>query len=149
MMPAATRPHSRPQATSPGVDRSARRAQKPETTQRILSTSSHTRSSGQGIAKPLVAFVGLDPQPKQSGDSVYNRPTISHKGDRRMRSLLYLGAKGGVTGKVLKPIYQQFIARGKATNLALLACARRILVWAWAIFRATLPFDPLRLEISA
>lgn len=107
----------------------------------------HARTSGQGTAKQLVAFVGLDPQPKQSGDSVYRRPTISRKGDRHMRTLLYLGALGGKSANnVLKPIFHRFIARGKAKKVALLACARRILVWAWAIFRSNSPFDPLRFE---
>jgi len=104
------------------------------------------RTSGQGTAKQLVAFVGLDPQPKESGNSVYKRPTISRKGDTHMRSLLYLGALGGKRGQILKQIYQQFLDRGKAKKVALMACARRILVWAWAIFRANSPFDPLRFE---
>ena len=107
------------------------------------------RTAGQGTAKQLVAFVGLDPQPHESGSSVHKRPIISHKGDAQMRSLLYLGALGGKRGRCLKQIYQQFLDRGKAKKVALVACARRILVWAWAIFRTNMPFDPLRLEQSA
>ena len=107
------------------------------------------RTASQGTAKQLVAFVGLDPQPHESGSSVYKRPIISHKGDVRMRSLLYLGALGGKRGRFLKQIYQQLLDRGKAKKVALVACARRILVWAWAIFRTNSPFDPLKLEKSA
>lgn len=107
------------------------------------------RTAGQGTAKQLVAFVGLDPQPHESGSSVHKRPIISHKGDVQMRSLLYLGALGGKRGRFLKQIYQQLLARGKAKKVALVACARRILVWAWAIFRTNSPFDPLRLAHSA
>ncbi len=59
-------------------------------------------------------------------------------------SLLYLGALGGKRGQILKQIYQQFLDRGKAKKVALMAYARRILVWAWAIFCANSPFDPLR-----
>ncbi len=107
------------------------------------------RTTGHGTAKQLVAFVGLDPQPHESGSSVHKRPLISHKGDVQMRSLLYLGALGGTRGRYLKPIYQQLLARGKAKKVALVACARRILVWAWAVFRTNSPFDPLKLEKSA
>ncbi len=107
------------------------------------------RTAGQGTAKQLVAFVGLDPQPHESGSSVHKRPIISHQGDVQMRSLLYLGALGGKRGRFLKQIYQQLLARGKAKKVALVACARRILVWAWAIFRTNSPFDPLRLAKTA
>lgn len=107
------------------------------------------RTAGHGTAKQLVAFVGLDPRPHDSGSSVHKRPTISHHGDVHLRSLLYLGALGGKRGRILKPIYQQFLDRGKAKKVALVACARRILVWAWAIFRAKVPFDPLRVTQAA
>jgi transposase len=104
------------------------------------------RTAGQGTAKQLVALVGLDPQPHDSGSSVHQRPTISRKGDAHLRSLLYLGALGGKRGKYLKPIYQQLVDRGKRKKVALVACARRMLVWAWAVFRTQIPFDPSRLS---
>jgi transposase len=105
------------------------------------------RTSSQGTTKQLVAFVGLDPQPHESGRSVHQRTPISRKGDARTRSLLYLGALGGKRGhNALRQCYQQLLARGKAKKLALTVCARKILVWAWAIFCSNSPFDPARFD---
>jgi len=95
-----------------------------------------------GTAKQLVAFVGLDPQPFESGSSLHHRPTISRQGDAVMRSRLFLCALGGVRGNNrLKDIYTSLTARGKAKKLALIACARKALVWAWAVFTQDTTFD--------
>lgn len=56
---------------------------------------------------------------------------------------LFLCALGGVRGKNrLKDIYTALTARGKAKKLALVACARKALVWAWAVFTQDTTFDP-------
>lgn len=105
------------------------------------------KTSGNGTAKQLVAFVGLDPGcplgPFESGSSIHHRPTISKQGDAPMRSRLFLCALGGVRGNNrLKAIYTSLTARGKAKKLALIACARKALVWAWAVFTQDTTFDP-------
>lgn len=95
-----------------------------------------TLTGGEGLAKGLVAFAGLDPRTHESGTSVRGRATISRMGDRRIRPSLYMGALGGVKGNnALRAFYQGLVARGKAKKLALVAAARKILVWAWAVFR--------------
>lgn len=102
------------------------------------------RTAGQGSAKGLVAFAGLDPQERRSGDSVFERPTISKMGCRFTRHKLYLAAKGGVMARSgpLRHFYDRLRGRGKAYNLTLIAAARKILVWAFAIFSRQVPFDP-------
>jgi transposase len=103
------------------------------------------RTAHQGDSKALTAFVGLDPTPHDSGRTVHMRPTISKMGDRRGRSLLYLGALGGVHGhNPLRTFYQALVARGKPKKLALVAAARKLLIWAWAVLRTHTPFDPTR-----
>ena len=104
------------------------------------------RTNGQGTAKGLTAFVGLDVPEYSSGISVYKRPTISKMGSPEMRSRLYLGALGGVRGKnsPLRFFYQRLVGRGKAKKLALVAASRKILVWAWAVFSHEVDFDPSR-----
>lgn len=92
-------------------------------------------TSGQGEAKGLTAFVGLDPQPYESGRSMRKRPGISKMGDSEMRRLLYMAALGGVRGKnALKQFYDRLVGNGKAKKVALIAAARKILTWAWTIF---------------
>jgi transposase len=108
----------------------------------LLLTRWSLRTHGQGTAKQLVAFAGLDPQPFQSGSSVYRRPTISKMGDKLIRQKLYMGALGGIRGEnVLSDFYQRLVGRGKAKRLALVAAARKILVWSWAVFVNEVDFD--------
>lgn len=100
-------------------------------------------TAGAGEANGLVAFIGLDPQPYESGRSVHKQPGISKMGDNELRRLLYMGALGGVRGNnPLKAFYQRLLGRGKAKKVALVAAARKILVWAWTIFSRQLDWNP-------
>ena len=102
-------------------------------------------TDGGATAKQLTAFVGLDPVPYQSGSSVLKRTTISKAGDSTLRRYLFLGALGGRRGdNPLADFYQRLVDQGKPKMVALIACARKILVWSWAIFRQNIPFDPAR-----
>lgn len=100
------------------------------------------RTAGQGTAKQVVAYLGLDPLPHSSGTSVNSPANISRMGDSFMRSRLFLCALGGVRGKNrLREVYQSLVARGKPKKVALVACARKALVWAWAVFTQDTAFD--------
>jgi transposase len=102
----------------------------------------HTLTGGQGRAKGLVAYVGLDPRPFESGSSVRRRATISRMGAAHLRRRLFLSAFGGIRGRnPLREFYDRLVARGKAKRLALIAAARKLLTWAWAVFRTGLSFD--------
>ena len=102
-------------------------------------------TNGQGNKKQLTAFLGLDSQVRQSGTSVWGQPSISKQGDRQARSRLYMSALGGIRGQnPLRQFYSLMVARGKAKKVALVASARKILHWAWAVFRSGEDFDPLR-----
>jgi transposase len=110
----------------------------------------HNLTSGEGDAAGLVAYIGLDPQPYESGRSVRKHAGISKMGDREVRRLLYMGALGGVRGKnPLKPFYQRLVGRGKAKKVALVAAARKILVWAWTLFSRQLDWNPDFHQIGA
>lgn len=99
-------------------------------------------TAGHGDSKGLVAYAGLDPQPFESGTSVHHRAAISRQGERSLRRSLYMGALGGVRGNnPLRTFYQRLVGRGKAKKLALVAAARKILVWSWAIFQAGTSFE--------
>jgi len=107
----------------------------------------HTWTDGQGAAKGLVAYVGLDPQPHESGTSVRKRATISRMGNRVVRRKLFMAALGGVRGNnALQHFYRRLVGRGKPKMVALVAAARKLLVWAWAVFRTQTAFDPARHE---
>ena len=102
----------------------------------------HTLAGEQATTKGVVAYVGLDPQPHESGISVRRPARISRQGDRSLRARLYMGALGALRGdNPLHAFYQRLVDRGKPKKLALLAAARKLLVWAWAVFKSTQPFD--------
>jgi transposase len=102
-----------------------------------------TWTHDQGNTKRLVAYIGLDPQPYESGRSVHKHPAISKMGDKELRRLLYMGALGGVRGNnPLRDFYQRLVGRGKAKKVALIAAARKILVWAGIIFTRQIDWNP-------
>lgn len=111
----------------------------------------NARTNGEGTGKGVTAYTGLDPKPFESGDTVWKRATISKMGNSVMRSRLYLAALGGVRGKKspLRHFYLRLVERGKAKKLALVASARKILVWAWAVFKQGVDFDISRLAVPA
>ncbi len=95
----------------------------------------------KGTRPGLATYIGLDPQPYESGTSVRGRAWISRQGDPHMRSVLFMSALGGVRGaNPLRDFYQRLVAAGKPKKVALVAAARKILVWAWAVFRYQVPF---------
>ena len=104
-------------------------------------------TEGNGTSKAITAYYGLDPQPKESGISVYKRPSISRQGDRHIRHLLYMGALGGIRGNnPLRAFYQRLVGKDKKAKVAIVASARKIIVWCWAIFRQNSSFDSSRFE---
>jgi transposase len=108
----------------------------------VLLTRWQTLTNGQGSPKGLVAYVGLDPQPYQSGTSVHRRASISRMGERLLRSRLYMGALGALRGQnPARAFYDRLVGRGKPKKVALVAAARKILVWAWAVFHSGISFD--------
>ncbi len=109
-----------------------------------------TLTGGKGESKGLVAYVGLDPVPYSSGRTVRKRSLISRAGDPNMRRRLFMGAFGGIRGQnPLRAFYQGMVARGKAKRLALVAAARKILTWAWAVFRSATNFDQERAKAKS
>jgi len=112
----------------------------------VLLARWETLTEGTGRAKGLVAYTGLDPKTHDSGSSVHKPARISRMGHGPMRRRLYLAAFGGVRarGGPLRHFYCRLVGRGKAKKLALIAAARQLLVWAWAVYRTETDFDPQR-----
>lgn len=103
----------------------------------------HVRTNGNGTAKGIVAFTGLDPTHFSSGSSIYKPASISKMGDSTVRNFLYMGALGGIRGhNPLRRFYLRLIQYGKPKRKALVASARKILVWCFALFHNRVDFDP-------
>jgi transposase len=108
-----------------------------------------TITQGQGTGKALTAYVGFDPQTKESGKSIHGSTSISKMGNSQVRRMLFMAALGGIRGhNALRGFYLRLVNRGKAKMVALVAAARKILMWAWAIYHSASTFDPQRLPAA-
>jgi transposase len=91
----------------------------------------------------LTAYAGLAPMPRQSGTSVWHRPTIGHTGNSRLRTALYMATLSAVQhNPVIKTFYTRRRAAGKPEKVARGAAAQKLLHLAWAVVKKDQPFDP-------
>lgn len=91
----------------------------------------------------LVAFAGIDPSVKQSGQFNASRNRMSKRGSRLLRRALYLAAcfaiKRNRLGMLINPYlhqyYQKKLAQGKPKKVALGACMHKITAYIFATLR--------------
>lgn len=96
-------------------------------------------------ADALVAYSGLDPRPCDSGQHRGQR-RLSKRGPAWLRRQMYLVALAASHSKALGPLYKSIKDRGFAPTQALVILARKLLRVAFAVWRCSTPFDPLRLQ---
>jgi transposase len=96
----------------------------------------------------LVSYVGLAPQPYQSGTSVARRPHVGHQGQKRLRTALYMAAVAAARWNPrTRPLYERLRAAGKPPKVALCAVARKLIHIAWAVAKKDQMFvAPVTLE---
>lgn len=88
------------------------------------------------------SFAGLAPHPKDSGDQ-YGHCSVGGTGHQALRNTLYM-ASASVSrfNPVLKPYYDQLVARGKPKKVVRCAVARKLIHIAWACVTKQRNFDP-------
>jgi transposase len=100
-------------------------------------------------SKQLTAMAGLDPQLHQSGTMDAKRH-ISKKGNRRLRTALYLAAWNAAAHSPHVGAYKdKLLERGKAPNVAYVATARRLLLAIHGMRRAQTAWDGERFHATA
>jgi transposase len=91
----------------------------------------------------LVAFAGLAPYPRQSGSTLHRTQGVGRGGHRRLRSALYMAAIASVrSNPIIRRFYRRLRQRGKPAKVALCACARKLILIAWAVVAKHQLFDP-------
>ena len=81
--------------------------------------------------KKLTAFFGLEVREMESGTSVWNKPRITKFGNPRVRNMLYMAAvSASVHNKVIRDYYLRLKNKGKPSKVALVACMRKLLIYA-------------------
>ena len=95
-------------------------------------------------ADAFVAFTGLDPRAKDSGQKS-GRRRLSKRGPAELRRLLFNAAMAAVRTTVWKPIYDAYRTQGWSGPATLVIIARKIARAAWSIHRYHTIFNPDRL----
>jgi transposase len=91
----------------------------------------------------LTAYAGLAPMPRQSGSSVWHRPSIGHSGNGRLRTAFYMATLTAARfNPAIKAFYNRLLEAGKPEKVARCAAARKLLHMAWAVVKKDQPFDP-------
>jgi len=92
----------------------------------------------------LVAYAGLDPRIRQSGDSE-RHIGISRRGRRQIRAIIYLVALTAIRhNPVLKHFYGRLKETGKKPMVAVVACMRKMLHIIYGCWISGKLFDPCR-----
>ena len=89
----------------------------------------------------VVAFVGLDPRPADSGNKRGQR-RLTKRGPAELRRLLYNAAMAARKSAYWKPYYERQLAKGLAATQALIVLARKLVRLAYALFKHKTSFDP-------
>ncbi len=95
-------------------------------------------------ADAFVAFTGLDPRAKDSGQKS-GRRRLSKRGPAELRRLLFNAAMAAVKSTGWKPIYDSYRTQGWSSTATFVIIARKIARAAWSIHRYQTTFNPDRL----
>src|SRR6266571_1509186 len=91
----------------------------------------------------LTAYAGWAPMPRQSGSSVWHRPSMGHTGNGRLRTAFYMATLSAAQhNPVIKAFYSRLRELGKPEKVARCAAARKLLHIARAVVTKDQPFDP-------
>jgi len=93
--------------------------------------------------KKLVAFVGIDPSVKQSGEFLGTQNHISKRGSPHLRRAVWLAATvAAFHDPVLSAFYQKKRSEGKHHGTAIGAVARKLTLIIYAVLRDNKPYVP-------
>jgi transposase len=93
-------------------------------------------------ARQAVAFIGLSPRHRQSGESVRAKSRLSKVGHARLRKILYLPAMSAIR---YNPAAQTFAdrlkANGKQGKVVIAAVMRKLVHWMFGVLKSGQPFN--------
>jgi transposase len=103
------------------------------------------RLSSRG-ADAVIAFLGMDLRPRDSGNSTGKR-RMTKRGQPEFRRLLFNGARSASRTNAWRPYYERELAKGLSPTQATNALARRLVRVAFALFKSGQAFDTALLAI--
>jgi len=91
----------------------------------------------------ITALVGLDPMYRESGTSVRGKVKISKNGNRHIRKMLYLPTLCAIqNNQKIAGFYQRLIRNHKPKKVAVIACMRKLLLVAHAVYQQKTEYVP-------
>lgn len=92
-------------------------------------------------ARAWVAFSGVCPEPRQSGQMNYSR--LSRVGSRRVRAGLYLPAISAMSwNPAVAALVERLKAKGKSGKLVVMAAMNKLIRICFGVLRSMCPFNP-------
>jgi len=92
-------------------------------------------------ARETAAFLGLVPCHKSSGTSLKTRGRLSGRGDADLRARMYMPAVCAIThDPAMKAFYQQLVAKGKPSKVALTAVMRKLVHVCYGVIKHQTPY---------
>lgn len=105
----------------------------------IIKTENFTRFAN---ARKYACFCGTAPFENSSGTSIRKRTRVSHMADKRMKTLLDLGAKSAIQhDKELKEYYQRRIQSGKSKMSTINVVRNKIIYRMFAVIKRQTPYQ--------
>ena len=94
-----------------------------------------------------IAHTGFDPRPADSGKK-HGRRRLSKRGPSEQRRLLFNCAMSAAKTKLWHPYYQAQRAKGLSSTAAIVIVARKMVRVAFALYKHSQAFDPIRFAIN-
>ena len=94
-------------------------------------------------AKQPVAFVGINPNPRQSGTSVKGKGSISKRGTKYLRSKLFMASLSAARfNPTCRDLRERLRKKGKHNNVIRIAIANKLLRQIFAVLKYDREWDP-------
>jgi len=94
-------------------------------------------------ARQAVAFVGLSPRHRESGDSVRGKSRLCKVGHARLRKILYFPAMSAIRyNTAAKALAERLTASGKSGKVVIGAVMRKMIHWMFGVLKSGQAFDP-------
>jgi len=92
--------------------------------------------------RQAVAFVGLSPRHRESGDSVRGKSRLSKLGHGRLRKILYLPAMSAIrSNPAAQAMSERLSKSGKRGKVVIVAIMRKLVHWMVGVLKSGRPFD--------
>lgn len=111
-----------------------------QTAAKLLAEIEHLREYKH--ARQAVAYAGLSPQHRESGESIRGRTKLSKIGNSRVRKALYLPAVVALRhNPIIRDLANRLALRGKCKMVIIGAAMRKLLHLAFGVLKTRKPFD--------